>query len=174
MICPSCGHTWTPAKRATRGNGTVPVQEAVPGPEATTAAVYAYYKRTAPRADILFVLEHAPVAVVEAYAPLLAGTKAPTAADARRVSEAVRSWPPKPNTEDQFWAAVRRLRVEELRAYQVNHPEAAVVPTPSGTWPPQGVAISATSSILILVSPYNPYVHPDQEDQADDDQDRTE
>jgi hypothetical protein len=146
MICPSCGHTWTPAKRARTGNGTVPVQETTPpGPEATTAEVFAYYKRTAPRADILFALERAPVAAAEQFAPLLASTKPPTAADARRVFEAVRSWPLKPNTEDQFWAAVRRLRAEELQAYQVTHPKAVIVPNVETTWPPLGIAIDGRS-----------------------------
>jgi predicted Zn-ribbon and HTH transcriptional regulator len=76
MKCPQCGHTFTSEKARPR------TEREHPGPDATDAELYAYYKATAPRSDLEFTKRNASERLRTEIERLLAGR--PTPRDAAR------------------------------------------------------------------------------------------
>jgi hypothetical protein len=79
MKCPQCGHTFTSEKARPR------TEREHPGPDATDAELYAYYKATAPRSDLEFTKRNASPVLRVMIDLLLEGR--PTARDAARMRE---------------------------------------------------------------------------------------
>ena len=130
--CSSCGHSWSSRSR---------VLPTHPGPDASDTKLRAYYKATAPRDDIAFVLRLRPdLAIVM--------PDRPTRADARRVFDRARVDPNRPQPDERaFWSAIRRYtraRLVTLRLTNTAKQAERLLRLErqtAGTWPPVGVKL---------------------------------
>lgn len=132
--CPTCGRPLAPARR-TNGQTTLTPDERA---QLSTAELYAYYHRTAPREDLLFVRRQASEPLKAEIDRLLEGN--PTAADARRIFDRRRleHFPRLVVDEARFWELnrwrARRERGQQLRALRETartRIELATQPSPS-------------------------------------------